>query len=112
MVDVFAVVGTVFGVATSLGLGVEQVNAGLNHLFGLPKTEWVQVGLIISITALATISVVTGLDAGIRRLSELNLALAFLLLMFVLFLGPTLFLLKAYVQNLGAYLSKRREHKQ
>jgi len=51
MVDVFAVVGTVFGVATSLGLGVEQVNAGLNHLFGLPKTEWVQVGLIISITA-------------------------------------------------------------
>ncbi|MCU5782545.1 Choline/carnitine/betaine transporter family protein [Alcanivorax balearicus MACL04] len=105
MVDVFAVVGTVFGVATSLGLGVEQVNAGLNHLFGLPKTEWVQVGLIISITALATISVVTGLDAGIRRLSELNLALAFLLLMFVLFLGPTLFLLKAYVQNLGAYLS-------
>ena len=105
-VDIFAVVGTVFGVATSLGFGVEQVNAGLNYLFGLPKNEWVQVGLIVAITGLATISVVTGLDAGIRRLSELNLGLAFLLLAFVLFLGPTVFLLKAYVQNLGDYLSE------
>ena len=92
-VDIFAVVGTVFGVATSLGFGVEQVNAGLNYLFGLPKNEWVQVGLIVAITGLATISVVTGLDAGIRRLSELNLGLAFLLLAFVLLLGPTVFLL-------------------
>ena len=57
-VDIFAVVGTVFGVATSLGFGVEQVNAGLNYLFGLPKNEWVQVGLIVAITGLATISVV------------------------------------------------------
>jgi len=105
-VDIFAVVGTVFGVATSLGFGVEQVNAGLNYLFGLPKNEWVQVGLIVAITGLATISVVTGLDAGIRRLSELNLGLAFLLLAFVLVLGPTVFLLKAYVQNLGDYLSE------
>ncbi|MCU5785785.1 choline BCCT transporter BetT [Alloalcanivorax marinus] len=105
-VDVFAVVGTVFGVATSLGFGVEQVNAGLTYLFGIPKNEWVQTGLIIGITGLATISVVTGLDGGIRRLSELNLGLAFLLLLFVLALGPTVFLLKAYVQNLGAYLSE------
>ncbi|ARB45522.1 choline BCCT transporter BetT [Alloalcanivorax xenomutans] len=105
LVDIFAVVGTVFGVATSLGLGVEQVNAGLHYLFDLPDTENMRVVLIISITALATLSVVTGLDAGIRRLSELNLALAFLLLMFVLCLGPTLFLLKTYVQNLGSYLS-------
>ncbi|EKF75004.1 Choline/carnitine/betaine transporter family protein [Alcanivorax hongdengensis A-11-3] len=104
-VDVFAVVGTVFGVATSLGYGVQQVNAGLNYLFGIPVNEYVQVGLIVGITSLATISVVTGLDAGIRRLSELNLGLAFLLLVFILALGPTVFLLKAYVQNLGAYLS-------
>ncbi|MDX1804525.1 MAG: choline BCCT transporter BetT [Alcanivorax sp.] len=104
-VDIFAVVGTVFGVATSLGYGVQQVNAGLHYLFDVPINHYVQVALIISITALATISVVTGLDAGIRRLSELNLGLAVLLLVFVLLLGPTVFLLKTYVQNLGTYLS-------
>ncbi|WP_213673253.1 BCCT family transporter, partial [Serratia marcescens] len=65
-VDIFAVIGTVFGVATSLGYGVFQVNAGLNHLFGVPINETVQVILIIIITGLATISVVSGLDKGIR----------------------------------------------
>ena len=101
-VDIFAVVGTVLGVATSLGFGVQQVNAGLNYLFDLPVSDTVQVFLIIGITGLATISVVTGLDAGIRRLSELNLGLAFLLLAFVLILGPTVFLMKTYMQNVGA----------
>ncbi|MCV5526730.1 BCCT family transporter, partial [Escherichia coli] len=72
-VDIFAVIGTVFGVATSLGHGVLQVNAGLNHLFGVPINETVQVILIVVITGLATISVVSGLDKGIRILSELNL---------------------------------------
>ncbi|ASK33728.1 choline transporter [Alcanivorax sp. N3-2A] len=105
-VDVFAVVGTVFGVATSLGFGVEQVNGGLSYLFGLPNTELSKTILIVAITGLATLSVVTGLDAGIRRLSELNLGLAFLLLIFVLVLGPTTFLLKAYIQNIGDYLSE------
>lgn len=105
-VDIFAVVGTVLGVATSLGFGVQQVSAGLNYLFGLPVNNTVQVLLIIGITGLATISVVTGLDAGIRRLSELNLGLAFLLLAFVLLAGPTVFLLKTYMQNLGTYLSE------
>ena len=105
-VDIFAVVGTVLGVATSLGFGVQQVNAGLNYLFDLPVSDTVQVFLIIGITGLATISVVTGLDAGIRRLSELNLGLAFLLLAFVLILGPTVFLMKTYMQNVGAYLSE------
>ena len=104
-VDVFAIVGTVFGVATSLGYGVFQVNAGLAYLFGLPETTTVQVILIAVITGFATISVVTGLDAGIRRLSELNLALAVLLMLFVLLLGPTIFLMQTYVQNTGAYLS-------
>jgi choline/glycine/proline betaine transport protein len=104
-VDVFAVFGTMFGVATSLGLGVMQVNAGAEYLFGLPVTVNVQLILIAAITALATLSVVLGLDRGIRRLSELNVVLAVLLLVFVLIAGPTLFLLRAFVQNVGAYLS-------
>lgn len=105
-VDIFAVIGTVFGVATSLGYGVLQVNAGLNHLFGIPINETVQVILIVVITALATLSVVSGLDKGIRILSELNLGLAVLLLILVLLLGPTVLLLKSFVENTGGYLSE------
>ncbi|MGJ3351763.1 choline BCCT transporter BetT [Morganella sp. Je.2.23] len=104
-VDIFAVVGTVFGVATSLGFGVLQVNAGLSHLFGLPVSPAMQVTLIIVITGLATLSVVSGLDKGIRLLSELNLGLAGVLLLLVGILGPTVLLLKSFVQNTGAYLS-------
>ncbi|MBN2885806.1 MAG: choline BCCT transporter BetT [Chromatiaceae bacterium] len=102
-VDIFAVIGTVFGVATSLGYGVLQVNSGLNHLFGIPVNVGIQVALIAGITLLAVISVSTGLDKGIRRLSELNMGLAVLLLGFVLLAGPTVFLLQALVQNVGAY---------
>lgn len=105
-VDTFAVLGTLFGVATSLGLGVVQVNAGLSHLFGLPTGIGVQIALIAGITALATISVGLGLDAGIRRLSELNMLLAAILLLFVLLVGPTVFLLQTLVQNTGMYLSR------
>ncbi|WP_262690833.1 BCCT family transporter [Kordiimonas aestuarii] len=102
-VDVLAVIGTLFGVATSLGFGVAQVNAGLNHLFDIPVSTSVQVGLIAIITAFATISVVSGLDAGIKRLSEINMALAILLLVFVIVLGPTLLFFNSFVQNLGLY---------
>lgn len=105
-VDIFAVIGTVFGVATSLGYGVLQVNAGLNHLFGVPINETVQVILIVVITGLATISVVSGLDKGIRILSEINLSLALLLLALVMLLGPTVLLLKSFVENTGGYLSE------
>ncbi len=105
-VDIFAVVGTVFGVATSLGFGVLQVNAGLNHLFGWPVNETVQVLLIVTFTGLATLSVVSGLDKGIRILSELNLGLAFLLLVLIVVLGPTVLLLKSFVENTGGYLSE------
>ncbi|MFO8031733.1 MAG: BCCT family transporter [Desulfohalobiaceae bacterium] len=104
VVDIMATVATLFGVATSLGLGVQQVNAGLAHLFGIPQTAWVQVLLIAGITAIATWSVVMGLNAGIRRLSEINLFLAAILLVFVLLLGPTLFVLNAFVENIGYYL--------
>lgn len=104
-IDSFAVFGTMFGLATSLGIGAMQVNAGAAYLFGVPISTTVQLVLIAAITGLATLSVVLGLDRGIRRLSELNVALAVLLLLFVLFAGPTLFLLRAFVQNVGAYLS-------
>ncbi|MGO1542320.1 MAG: BCCT family transporter [Luteimonas sp.] len=104
-VDTFAVLGTIFGVATSLGFGVMQINAGLNYLLGVEVSVMIQVVLIIAITLVATVSVVTGLDKGIRRLSELNMLLAVGLLVFVLLTGPTVHLLQAFVQNTGMYAS-------
>jgi choline/glycine/proline betaine transport protein len=104
-VDVFAVIGTIFGIATSLGYGVLQMNSGLNYLFDVPVGVWTQVVLIVAVTGLAGISVATGLDKGIRRLSELNMGLAVTLMLLVLFLGSTVFLLQALIQNAGNYLS-------
>lgn len=104
-VDIFAVTSTIFGVATSLGLGASQINTGLAHLFGMEISESNQVILMIGIIAIAVVSVMSGLDKGIRRLSEINMVLAVALLVFVLILGPTVFLLQAYLQNTGAYLS-------
>ncbi|MFQ6573909.1 BCCT family transporter [Pseudomonas sp. UM16] len=105
-VDVFAIIGTVFGVATSLGYGVLQINSGFHQLFGVPINTTVQIILITVTCGLATLSVASGLDRGVRMLSELNLVLALVLMLFVLLLGPTVFLLQAYVQNTGAYLSE------
>ena len=104
-VDTFAVLGTIFGLATSLGFGVIQINAGLNYLLGIEVSVLVQVILIIVITLVATGSVVAGLDKGIRRLSELNMLMAVMLLAFVLVAGPTVHLLQAFVQNTGMYVS-------
>lgn len=104
-VDIFAVLGTIFGVATSLGFGVIQINSGLNYLFDVPTTSQTQIILIAVITAIATLSVGLGLDNGIRRISELNIILAVSLLIFVLIVGPTTFLLQTMVQNTGTYLS-------
>lgn len=104
VIDILATVATLFGVATSLGLGVQQVNAGLDHLFGIGQSPIIQVFLIAGITALATWSVLAGLSAGIRRLSEINLVLAGLLCLFVLIVGPTLFIFKAFGENIGHYL--------
>lgn len=104
-VDIFAVLGTMFGVATSLGFGVTQVNAGLHYMFGVPDSRLIQIVLIAAITLVATGSVVAGLNAGIRRLSEINLFFAVALLIFVLIAGPTLYLLQTAVQNTGLYLS-------
>ncbi len=104
-VDTFAVLGTIFGVATSLGVGVTQIGSGLEYLFGIESTVRVHVVLIVVITAIATCSVGLGLDKGIRRISELNIILAVGLLGFVLVAGPTVFLLQTLVQNTGNYLS-------
>jgi len=103
-VDIFAIVGTMFGIATSLGLGVSQINSGLNYLLGVPVGPEVQLPLIAVITAFATISVVTGLDKGVRILSETNLLVAIALMLFVLIVGPTSQLMRDFVQNIGLYL--------
>ena len=105
VIDIFALIGTMFGVAASLGLGVAQVNAGLSYLFGIEQTISVQILLIAFITGLATISVVLGLDAGIKKLSYINVALAAALMLSVLIMGNTVELLQSYVQNTGSYLS-------
>ena len=104
LIDILATVATLFGVATSLGFGVQQINAGLSHLFGIGQNPVIQLLLIAVITAIATISVVRGLDAGIRKLSELNIWLAMLLLVFIFIFGPTLFILNGFLENIGSYL--------
>lgn len=105
-VDVFAILGTACGVATSLGLGVLQINSGLNYLFGIPISPMAQVVLIVLTMSAATVSVVLGLDVGIKRLSEINIVLAVLLMVAVLAFGPTVLLLQAFMQNTGGYVSE------
>ena len=105
VVDILAVFGTMFGIVTTLGLGVMQISSGLNSLFGIPDTMPVQIILIAIITVFATISVMAGLDGGIKRISNLNIQLSFLLLGFVLIFGPTLFVFDSFVENVGNYIS-------
>ncbi|MFO7860684.1 MAG: BCCT family transporter [Desulfosalsimonas sp.] len=104
IIDILATVATLFGVATSLGLGVQQVNAGLDYLLGVGQSANIQVILIAGITGVATWSVVKGLDKGIRRLSEMNIAFAALLALFVFLVGPTLFIMNALLENIGYYI--------
>jgi BCCT family betaine/carnitine transporter len=104
VIDILAVVATLFGLATSLGLGASQASAGLNYLFGLPTGTTTEVVLVIGITAIATLSVLAGLDAGVKRLSEINMVLAAALLLFVIVVGPTLVIVTGFFANLAAYL--------
>ena len=104
IIDILAVFSTLFGLATSLGLGAAQATAGLNALFGVPLGATTQVLLVIGITALALVSVVAGLDKGVKRLSEINMGLALLLLIFVILTGPTIIILTGFFGNLGAYV--------
>ena len=109
LIDVLSVLATLMGLATSLGLGVKQVNAGLNFLFGFQVSTTSQVILIAVITGLATISVVSGLDGGVKRLSQWNMGLAALLMLFLLIAGPTVYILRGFTQNFGYYLTKLPE---
>jgi choline/glycine/proline betaine transport protein len=103
-VDIFAICGTIFGIATSLGLGVLQINAGLNHIADVPISPFTQIVLVAVIASIAGASAVSGVHRGVRRLSELNLLLAIGLMAFVLLAGPTSQLLSSFVQNIGLYL--------
>ena len=104
VIDILAVIATMFGLATSLGFGAAQASAGLNFLFGVPLGATTQIVLVISITAIALGSVLAGLDAGVKRLSEINMILALLLLVFVIAVSPTMAVLGGLVNSLGAYL--------
>ncbi len=104
VIDILAVFATLFGLATSLGFGAEQANAGLDFLFGFSVSDGSKVFLILAITAVALVSVVAGLDAGVKRLSEINMVLAALLLLFVILVGPTGEILAGFVSGLGAYI--------
>jgi len=105
IIDILSVMATLIGLATSLGLGVAQVNAGLNYLFGVQISVSVQVALVVGITGLATTSVIMGLDGGVKRLSEINMVLAGVFLVFILIAGPTVYILSGFTQNIGYYLS-------
>ena len=102
--DVLAVFGTVFGVATSLGLGVSQMNTGLNQMFGMGVSQANQLWLIGGISLIATLSAISGVGRGVKILSELNIWLSVFVLGLFLVLGPTTYILNAYVQNIGDYL--------
>jgi len=105
LIDILSVLATLVGLATSLGLGVKQINAGLHYLLGIDVSVTTQVTLIAAITGVATLSVMAGLDSGVKRLSQANMILAGVFLLFLLIAGPTVFLLSGFTQNLGYYLT-------
>ncbi|WP_295893392.1 BCCT family transporter [uncultured Vibrio sp.] len=103
IIDILAVITTLFGLATSLGFGAAQAAAGLNYLFGIDNSVMTQVVLIVVIIGIAVISCCAGLDAGVKRLSEFNMGLAALLLLFVVVVGPTLLIASGFLDSLIAY---------
>lgn len=105
LIDVVAVLATLFGLATSLGFGALQFSTGLSEYFGLENATSLQVSSIIGITLIATISVVTGLNKGLKYLSNANIIIALIVFAFVLILGNTVRLIDGFVQSLGIYLS-------
>ncbi|MFC3398324.1 choline BCCT transporter BetT [Microbacterium amylolyticum] len=104
-VDIAAVLGTVFGIATSLGIGVVQLNYGLYLMFGIPEGVGAQIGLIVLSIIMATLSTVSGVEKGIRRMSELNIVLAIVLLVYVIIADKTQFLINALIQNIGDFIA-------
>jgi choline/glycine/proline betaine transport protein len=104
-IDVFAVLGTLFGVAVSIGLGTSQINAGLTELTGVADSVPVKVTIIAVLTLVAVGSIVAGLDKGVKRLSNINIGMAVGLMVFVLLAGSTVFLLRSVIETVGVYLS-------
>ena len=104
-IDIIAIITTVFGVTTSLGLGTEQISAGISHIFLIEETFFNKIIIITVITLIGLVSVSLGLHSGIKKLSQINMILAITLLSFVFFFGPTVFILNALIQNFGAYVN-------
>lgn len=109
IIDIMAILATTFGIAVSVGLGVLQINAGLNHLWDVPEISWVQLAIILVITVIGAISVASGLEKGIKLLSNINIGLAVLLMLFILLTGPTLTLLRFTTEALGIYATRLPE---
>ncbi|MCT1557945.1 BCCT family transporter [Helcobacillus massiliensis] len=105
IVDIVSIVATLFGIATSLGFGINQIAAGLEHLGIIGSSPTLKIVLILAITALATLSVASGIDRGIKILSNVNLGLAGVLLLGVFMLGPTLYLSRGYIAGIGNYIT-------
>ena len=105
LIDLFAVVSTIFGLATTIGLGGTQAASGIGYIFDFEPKLWIQIALIMTMTGLAVFSVVRGMDGGIKFLSNLNMVLAACLLLFALIVGPTLFLITEIGQNFLDYLA-------
>lgn len=103
-IDILAIFATVAGVATSLGLGVLQINAGLNYLFGIPVNTMVNIIIIVTVTVLFMISAISGLDKGIKFLSNANIGIAFALMVIAMIVGPTVMILNALTNGLGTYM--------
>ncbi|MFA7533861.1 MAG: BCCT family transporter, partial [Tissierellaceae bacterium] len=106
IIDILAVFATVAGVATSLGLGTLQINSGLNYLFNIPETKMVQILIIVVITILYIWTAVSGIDKGIKLLGDINLILAFGLLVLTIVLGPTLKFINSFTNGLGLYINE------
>jgi len=104
VIDLFAVVSTIFGLATTIGLGGTQAASGLGYIFDFEPTVWTQIGLIAAMTGLAVISVIRGLDGGVKLLSNINMVVAFCLLVFVIIAGPTVLIFTGMGENLLAYI--------
>ncbi|WP_072348684.1 BCCT family transporter [Flavobacteriaceae bacterium A100] len=104
LIDIMAVITTLFGLATTIGFGVGQINSGFTHVFGVPSSLFYQVVIIICVTLAATLSAFSGVNKGVQMLSKLNVRVASAIFLLVLILGPTTFIFKSYIQNIGSYL--------
>ncbi|QAA82640.1 BCCT family transporter [Aequorivita sp. H23M31] len=105
VIDIMAVITTLFGLATTIGFGVGQINSGFTHVFGIPSSLFYQILIILGVTAAATLSAFSGVNKGVQMLSKLNVRVAMAIFLLVLILGPTTFIFRNYIQNLGSYLT-------